>query len=219
MSTTHDAAAITERLQSVAEITFNRLSVERFHRNMNARIIVRWDLSLRHAVVVRCGSPPTIHLSARVLLDALESGNGKRFRRIAIATLRILPNFTSRLSLIPAVEAVAFSEERQKWRKVVANAYPDWSLPERYFSTTLSVTVRDELSGETVSVDGIRPAGLAHAERDLRAALSRRMLLDTETSRLVDAIEQVRNHVPESHPTEGVITDRNEETHTAISYE
>ena len=76
-----------------------------------------------------------------------------------------------------------------------------FSLPIGHFRTTLTVTLTDPMTGETVTKDNVRPEDMEHARRELALSLTAKVYAHTQAAEILDTLEAHKLAVQESAPT------------------
>lgn len=140
----------------------------------------------------------------------------KDFTNMALRTLRAAQSLGRRSCLVTGDLAYEMRHDRQAMRRAAIEH--DMPLHDRYFSTTVTATVRCEISGREHVIHAT-PETLEHAVHTAKVDLSRLLLLDKEDSDLVDLLEGMREGKPSIVPVEVIVKEIDWGNQTIIRYE
>lgn len=133
------------------------------------------------------GSVPVIRLSAAWVLDSLFNGRSeviveciKRCAVIAHKKLRWT------LSGNKPRTALEYVERQRAFRQVSASGF---SLPVKHFRTSITVTMTDTMTGETITRDGVRPEEMQDVQREMAHELTPLVYSHTQVATILDTLE------------------------------
>lgn len=132
------------------------------------------------------GSTPVIRLSATWVFDAIINGRGnvvteclKRCAMIAHRKLRwTLGGNKPRY-------AMEYVERQKAFRLCNPSTF---SLPIKHFRTTLTVTMTDPLSGETITRENVRPAELQDVQKEVAHELTAKVYAHEQVATILDIL-------------------------------
>jgi hypothetical protein len=148
------------------------------------------------------GSVPTIRLSAAWTLDALFNGRSEVIveclRRCAIIAHKRL-RWT--LSGNKPRNAMEYVERQRAFRLCNPSSF---SLPVKHFRTSLTVTMSDALTGETITRENVRPSELQDVQREVAHELTAKVYAHTQVATILDMLHAQKEAAAEESPIKAV---------------
>lgn len=133
------------------------------------------------------GSVPIIRLSAAWVLDSLFNGRSeviveciKRCAVIAHKRLRWT------LSGNKPRNALEYIERQRAFRQVSASSF---SLPVKHFRTTITVTMTDTMTGESITRESVKPTEIDDVQREMAHELTPLVYSHTQVATILDTLE------------------------------
>lgn len=193
----------------LADSALRTLAKEREIDLSGVAIVVTLDVespNLFHIQRIGCGDV-VIGLAADYVLPMFDpttppskrDERARIFKRRALTAIRFAAKFRKTNPLITSDLARAICEERKELRRVPVLTSLDYSLPDRYFTVTVDVTVRCQMSGRTLT-QSASASKAKDVEARLKNKLSRELLVDQEASALIEQLEAEREY--RSAPTQ-----------------
>lgn len=140
-----------------------------------------------------------------------------KFQKMALLVLRAAQSLSKRSCLVTGDLAYEMNADRMTLKRVGCLAM-DTPLHDRYFTTTVSATIRCAMSGRERIVHAT-PDTLAHAVHTAKLELSRLLLGDSEDAKLIDLLEAARDGRAEDRISEVIVKEVDWGNQTIIRYE